>query len=66
MQLVLDLLSRDLRENALLELSKKREAVPDLAPILWHSVGMRECVWLGSACEVWARAKATTTICRIS
>ena len=25
------------RENALLELSKKREEFPDLAPILWHS-----------------------------
>lgn len=42
-QLVLDLLNRDLRENALLELSKKREAVPDLAPFLWYSVGM--CSW---------------------
>jgi len=38
-QLVLDLANRDLRENALLELSKKREAVPELAPILWHSFG---------------------------
>jgi CCR4-NOT transcription complex subunit 9 len=27
------------RENALLELSKKREVVPDLAPMLWHSFG---------------------------
>jgi Cell differentiation family, Rcd1-like len=27
------------RENALLELSKKRETFPDLAPILWHSYG---------------------------
>jgi len=27
------------RENALLELSKKRESVPDLAPMLWHSFG---------------------------
>ncbi|XP_061571518.1 CCR4-NOT transcription complex subunit 9-like isoform X1 [Cololabis saira] len=27
------------RENALLELSKKRESVPDLAPMLWHSCG---------------------------
>lgn len=27
------------RENALLELSKKREAFPDLAPVLWHSFG---------------------------
>lgn len=27
------------REAALLELSKKREDYPDLAPMLWHSVG---------------------------
>ena len=27
------------RENALLELSKKREEFPDLAPLLWHSCG---------------------------
>ncbi len=27
------------RENALLELSKKREDFPDLAPMLWHSFG---------------------------
>src|SRR4051812_10474729 len=27
------------RENALLELSKKREEFPDLAPMLWHSFG---------------------------
>jgi hypothetical protein len=29
------------REAALLELSKKREQVPELALILWHSFGMR-------------------------
>eukprot|EP00438_Fugacium_kawagutii_P035120 Skav218760 [mRNA] locus=scaffold1372:141361:143000:- [translate_table: standard] len=28
-----------LRENALLELSKRREFVHDLAPLLWHSCG---------------------------
>eukprot|EP00898_Chlorokybus_atmophyticus_P001476 jgi/Chlat1/2329/Chrsp17S00176 len=38
-QLVLDLINPETRENALLDLSKKREAFPDLAPILWHSVG---------------------------
>ncbi len=27
------------REIALLELSKKRESFPDLAPVLWHSFG---------------------------
>jgi hypothetical protein len=27
------------RESALLDLSKRREAFPDLAPILWHSHG---------------------------
>ncbi|EPS69136.1 hypothetical protein M569_05631, partial [Genlisea aurea] len=38
-QLVLDLCNPDLRENALLELSKKRELFHDLAPLLWNSFG---------------------------
>ncbi|CAM6102056.1 unnamed protein product [Calypogeia fissa] len=38
-QLVLELIVPEQRENALLDLSKKREAFPDLAPILWHSCG---------------------------
>merc|ERR1711981_1306914 len=37
--LVHELTASEQREGALLELSKKREAVPDLAPILWHSFG---------------------------
>jgi CCR4-NOT transcription complex subunit 9 len=37
--LVLELSSPDQRESALLELSKKREEFPELAPILWHSFG---------------------------
>ncbi|KAH7654366.1 CCR4-NOT transcription complex subunit 9 protein [Dioscorea alata] len=38
-QLVLDLLDPELRENALLDLSKKREIFQDLAPLLWYSFG---------------------------
>ncbi|KAM0948619.1 putative transcription regulator Rcd1-like family [Dioscorea sansibarensis] len=38
-QLVLDLCDPELRENALLDLSKKREIFQDLAPLLWHSFG---------------------------
>lgn len=38
-QLVLDLTNPASRENALLELSKKRESFPELAPYLWHSFG---------------------------
>lgn len=38
-QLVAELVNPDLREKALLELSKKRETFDDLAPILWHSFG---------------------------
>ena len=38
-QLVLDLTNPLTRENALLELSKKRESFPELAPFLWHSFG---------------------------
>ncbi|CAO1419829.1 unnamed protein product [Diamesa hyperborea] len=34
-----ELSSPETRETALLELSKKRESVPDLAPMLWHSFG---------------------------
>jgi len=37
--LVLQLTNPEQRESALLELSKKREAFSDLAPILWHSFG---------------------------
>ena len=37
--LVRQLVSAEHRESVLLELSKKRESYPDLAPILWHTVG---------------------------
>jgi len=37
--LVQDLQRGDEREQALLELSKRRESLQDLAPILWHSFG---------------------------
>jgi CCR4-NOT transcription complex subunit 9 len=38
-QYILDLTNPTTRELALLELSKKREAYEDLAPILWYSFG---------------------------
>ncbi|XP_039796719.1 CCR4-NOT transcription complex subunit 9-like isoform X3 [Panicum virgatum] len=38
-QLVLKLYNPELRESALVELSKKREMFPDLAPLMWHSFG---------------------------
>ncbi len=38
--LVLALTDPETRENALLDLSKKRDLFPDLAPILWHSFGV--------------------------
>ena len=38
-QLVRDLTIPEKREDALAELSKKRETSPDLAPLLWHSYG---------------------------
>ena len=37
--LVMELGALDKREQALVELSKRRESFPDLAPILWHSFG---------------------------
>lgn len=39
MAYIADLLNENSREQALLELSKKREQVPELALILWHSFG---------------------------
>lgn len=39
-QLVLALQDPETRENALLDLSKKRDLFPDLAPTLWHSYGV--------------------------
>jgi hypothetical protein len=38
--LVLALVEPETRENALLDLSKKRDLFTDLAPILWHSFGV--------------------------
>eukprot|EP01117_Protostelium_nocturnum_P007935 TRINITY_DN2833_c0_g2_i3.p1 TRINITY_DN2833_c0_g2~~TRINITY_DN2833_c0_g2_i3.p1 ORF type:complete len:184 (-),score=34.60 TRINITY_DN2833_c0_g2_i3:581-1132(-) len=43
-QLTQELTIPDKRETALLELSKKREIVPDLAPILWYSYGTIACL----------------------
>ncbi|OAJ39375.1 cell differentiation protein rcd1 [Batrachochytrium dendrobatidis JEL423] len=39
-QLILDLTSPNTREQAMLELSKKRETYEHLAPFLWHSFGV--------------------------
>lgn len=39
LQWVADLMVRPKREAALMELSKKREQVPELALIIWHSFG---------------------------
>ena len=36
---ILKLGNPETREHALIELSRKREVVPDLAPMLWHSFG---------------------------
>ena len=36
---VAELLNGSSRETALMELSKKREQVPELAMIIWHSFG---------------------------
>ncbi len=36
---ILELSSPETREHALIELSKKREVLPDLAPMLWYSFG---------------------------
>lgn len=49
---VADLLNENTREAALLELSKKREQVPELALILWHSFGMFYCIHTTSG-QAW-------------
>ncbi len=36
---ILQLRDPEKRENALTELSKKRESFSNLAPLLWHSIG---------------------------
>jgi len=43
-ELVVRLLDPKVRDDALFHLSKKREEFPDLAPILWHSVGTIACL----------------------
>uniref|UniRef100_A0A803Y963 CCR4-NOT transcription complex subunit 9 n=1 Tax=Meleagris gallopavo TaxID=9103 RepID=A0A803Y963_MELGA len=60
-QWINELSSPETRENALLELSKKRESVPDLAPMLWHSFGtiaallqVVRVVWLGHGWTPWS------------
>ena len=40
LQWVAQLMDPDSRETALMELSKKREQVPELALVLWHSFGV--------------------------
>lgn len=42
--LVIELSMADKREQALVELSKRRESFPDMAPILWHSFGTVTCL----------------------
>lgn len=43
---VAELLDPNRRETALMELSKKREQVPELALVIWHSFGMVSSLWL--------------------
>eukprot|EP01126_Amoeba_proteus_P049413 TRINITY_DN577_c0_g1_i14.p2 TRINITY_DN577_c0_g1~~TRINITY_DN577_c0_g1_i14.p2 ORF type:complete len:118 (-),score=20.25 TRINITY_DN577_c0_g1_i14:796-1149(-) len=35
-----ELTDKNKREHALLELSKRREAIPEMAPLLWYSFGV--------------------------
>jgi len=50
---VAELLDPARRETALMELSKKREQVPELALVIWHSFGMFSVaiVWVALATE---------------
>lgn len=53
---VAELLDPTRREAALMELSKKREQVPELALVIWHSFGMallhRICCLRGASCKL--------------
>lgn len=51
--LVSDLMDPARQETALLELSRKREQVPELALILWHSFGKFDPVYNPSPLETW-------------
>lgn len=42
---VAELMNGNSRETALMELSKKREQVPELALIIWHSFGKSSVNW---------------------
>ena len=46
-QWIMELVQGDRKETALLELSKKREQVEDLAVILWHAVGKCSSYFVG-------------------
>lgn len=52
---IAQVLSTNAREAALLELSKKREQVPELALILWHSFGEFKGVYVIRICmsSIW-------------
>lgn len=52
---IAELLNEDTRESALLELSKKREQVPELALILWHSFGKPNFALTIGALLTWHR-----------
>lgn len=58
-QWINELSSPETRENALLELSKKRESVPDLAPMLWHSCGTIAALLQVSWGSVFHRSRVT-------
>ena len=54
---VAELLNGNSRETALMELSKKREQVPELALIIWHSFGK-----LPSLIELETATDSTTKV----
>jgi CCR4-NOT transcription complex subunit 9 len=56
---VAELLDPNRRETALMELSKKREQVPELALVIWHSFGMYFAS--GFAVRVWSNFSGVMT-----
>jgi Cell differentiation family, Rcd1-like len=62
MQWVAELLNGNSREQALMELSKKREQVPELALIIWHSYGMFTCPSLST--QMLTTSGVMTVLCQ--
>jgi CCR4-NOT transcription complex subunit 9 len=63
---VAELLDPNRREAALMELSKKREQVPELALVIWHSFGMDPLDPYSFMCDLSAICMLTILLSQVS